>query len=211
RDGLAPVESFNAEDCAEVIRQVDRWTEEFYKEHGERIVYVSDEFYIRAGLPIPPAEYYGDFPQLENGVGMVRTFMDSFADEVDYAGSLPETVRADITTGEAMYPVLCEVIRQANEKLDNKLEIKIHKIKNNFFGGNVWVTGLITATDLIDQLKGNMRTDTLLLCNDMLRSEQDMFLDNKTPADVEEALGVKTEFYANDGMQLARKLLGTEF
>ena len=80
-----------------------------------------------------------------------------------------------------------------------------------FFGGNVWVTGLITATDIIDQLQGKLTSDRLLLCNDMLRSEQDMFLDNKTPADIESALGVKTEFYPNDGLQLAQMLLGTEY
>ena len=211
REGLAPVESFNAADCAEIIRQVDEWTEAFYREHGERIVYLSDEFYLRAGLPVPAAEYYGDFPQLENGVGMVRTFMDSFIEEAEYAGSMEEKVSADLATGEAMYPVMCDVIAKANEILGGKLDITIHKITNDFFGGNVWVTGLITATDLIKQLKGKLKTDRLLLCNDMLRSEQDMFLDDKTPADVEAALGVKTEFYANDGMALARMLMGTEY
>ena len=211
RDGLAPVETFSKEDCRRVIAQVDQWTEEFYKEHGERIVYLSDEFYLRAELPIPPAEYYGTFPQIENGVGMVRTFMDSFAEELEYYNGLPQPVNADIVTGEAMYPVLCGIIEKAKEKAGDMLNITVHKIKNNFFGGNVWVTGLITATDIIDQLQGKLTSDRLLLCNDMLRSEQDMFLDNKTPADIEAALGVKTEFYPNDGLQLAQMLLGTEY
>ena len=211
RDGLAPVETFSKEDCRRVIAQVDQWTEEFYKEHGERIVYLSDEFYLRAELPIPPAEYYGTFPQIENGVGMVRTFMDSFAEELEYYNGLPQPVNADIVTGEAMYPVLCGIIEKAKEKAGDMLNITVHKIKNNFFGGNVWVTGLITATDIIDQLQGKLTSDRLLLCNDMLRSEQDMFLDNKTPADIEAALGVKTEFYSNDGLQMAQTLLGTEY
>ncbi len=211
RDGLAPVETFSKEDCRRVIEQVNQWTEEFYRQHGERIVYLSDEFYLRAELPIPQAEYYGTFPQIENGVGMVRTFMDSFAEELEYYQGLEEPVYADIVTGEAMYPVLCDVIAQAKEVAGDMLNITVHKIKNNFFGGNVWVTGLITATDIIDQLQGKLTSTRLLLCNDMLRSEQDMFLDNKTPADIESALGVKTEFYPNDGLQMAQMLLGTEY
>ena len=211
RDGLAPVETFSKEDCRRVIAQVDSWTEEFYKQHGERIVYLSDEFYLRAELPIPQAEYYGTFPQIENGVGMVRTFMDSFSEELEYYQGIDTPVNADIVTGEAMYPVLCDVIAKAKAAAGDMLNITVHKIKNNFFGGNVWVTGLITATDIIDQLQGKLTSDRLLLCNDMLRSEQDMFLDNKTPADIESALGVKTEFYPNDGLQLAQMLLGTEY
>ena len=211
RDGLAPVETFSKEDCRRVIDQVNSWTEEFYKQHGERMVYLSDEFYLRAELPIPQAEYYGTFPQIENGVGMVRTFMDSFSEELEYYNGLEEPVNADIVTGEAMYPVLCSVIEKAKAVAGDMLNITVHKIKNNFFGGNVWVTGLITATDIIDQLQGKLTSDRLLLCNDMLRSEQDMFLDNKTPADIEAALGVKTEFYSNDGLQMAQTLLGTEY
>lgn len=110
-----------------------------------------------------------------------------------------------------MYPVMCEVFRRANEILNNKLDITIHKVVNNFFGGNIWVTGLITAGDLIDQLKGNVKTDTLLLCRDMLESEGKLFLDDKTPADVERALGAKVHFYPNDGLAMAQFLLGTEY
>ena len=211
REGLAPVETFSKEDCRRVIDQVYSWTEEFYQQHGDRLVYLSDEFFLRAELPIPPAEYYGSFPQIENGVGMVRTLMDNFTEELHWFENLEEPVRADIATGEAMYPILCGVIENAKKKAGDKLDVTVHKIRNNFFGGNVWVTGLITATDLIDQLQGKLTSDRLLLCNDMLRSEQDMFLDDKTPADVESALGVKTEFYPNDGYELAQKLLGTEF
>jgi len=211
REGLAQVESFDREDCRKLIQQVEEWTRPFYEEHGVRLIYLSDEFYLRAEMPIPPYEYYGDFAQIENGVGMVRTFIDNFMDEADYAKDTAQPVSADLAVGEAMYPVMCDVFSRANEILGGKLNITVHKIKNNFFGGNVWVTGLITATDLIDQLKGKLKTDRLLLCNDMLRSEQDMFLDDKTPADVEAALGVKAEFYHNDGLALAQKLLGTEF
>lgn len=87
----------------------------------------------------------------------------------------------------------------------------MHKIVNNFFGGNVWVTGLITAQDLIRQVQGKLTSDTLLLCADMLDSENEFFLDDKTPEDVEKALGVKLSFYPNDGVKMAQELLGTEY
>lgn len=211
RDGLPQLESFSAEDCRRLIKQVDRWTRDFEARHGQRIVYLADEFYIRGEVDIPPADYYGDFAQLENGVGMVRNFIDNFLEEADYAQALDRPVQADMAVGEAMYPTMCDVIAKANDKLGGKLQIYVHKIVNNFFGGNVWVTGLITATDLIDQLKGKLKTDRLLLCEDMLRSEKDLFLDDKTPRDVENRLGVTTEFYPNDGLALAQRLFNTEY
>ena len=142
---------------------------------------------------------------------MVRNFIDNFLEEADYAESLRQPVQADMAVGEAMYPTMCDVISKANDKLGGKLHIHVHKIVNNFFGGNVWVTGLITATDLIDQLKGKLKTDRLLLCEDMLRSEKDMFLDDMTPQDVVNRLGVTTEFYPNDGLALAQRLFNTEY
>ena len=212
RDGLEKVESYTKEECRRIIEQVNRWTEDFVKEHnGERLVYLSDEFYMRAQVPLPPAEYYCDYAQLENGVGLVRNFMDNFLEEVEYAEEPYKQVKADMAVGEAMYPIMCQVFQKANEKLKGALDIKVHKIVNNFFGGNVWVTGLITAQDLIRQVQGKLTSDTLLLCADMLDSENEFFLDDKTPEDVEKALGVKLSFYPNDGVKMAQELLGTEY
>ena len=210
REKLSQVETFNAKESAKVIEQVKTWTEDFYKIHGERLVYLSDEFYLRAGLPLPPREYYGSFAQLENGVGMVRNFTDNFLEEISYGEKSGPVITGDIATGMAMYPVICALIDQANEQLNGRLKIKVHGIENNFFGGNVWVTGLITAGDLIEQLKGRLTSNTLYLCEDMLRSEKDMFLDDITPAQVEQALGAKLIFHPNDGVQLVNTLLGTE-
>ncbi len=210
RQGLAEVEGFSPEDCAKVVEDVTLWTEDFYKKHGERIIYLSDEFYIRRGLEVPPAEYYGSFPQIENGVGMVRTFIDSFRDEIEYIKDKKVVpYKADLATGEVMYNTMQVVMEQVKQATDGRVDITVHRIKNNFFGGNVWVTGLVTPTDMIPQLKGKLKTDKLLLCSDMLRSEQDMFLDDKTPLDVENALGVKVEFYPNDGYDLATTILNT--
>ncbi|MBQ5781862.1 MAG: DUF512 domain-containing protein, partial [Oscillospiraceae bacterium] len=207
RDGLEKAEGFTGEDCREVIALVEEETAPFYKENGIRLVYLSDEFYLNAGYDIPAVEYYEDFPQIENGVGMVRTFIDNFKDDMDYHSEVKESVAVDIATGESFYPVLCTMADMAMEKYGDKVKIYIHKIKNEFFGGNVSVTGLLTGTDLVNQLKGNLKTDRLCLCNDVLSDNADIFLDDMTVPQLEEALGTTAEFYSCDGYDLLSGIL----
>ena len=207
RDGLEKAEGFSGEECREVIALVEEETEKFFKENGTRLVYLSDEFYLNAGMDIPQAEYYEDFPQIENGVGMVRTFMDNFMDDMDYHPQAREEVAVDIATGESFYPVLCKMADMAMEKYGDKVKIYIHKIKNEFFGGNVSVTGLLTGTDLVKQLKGNLKTGRLCLCNDVLSDNADIFLDDMTVPQLEEALGTNAEFYSCDGYDLLSGIL----
>lgn len=207
RDGLEKAESFSGEDCKEVIALVAGETEDFYREHGTRLIYLSDEFYLNAGYDIPAAEYYEDFPQIENGVGMVRTFMDNFADDMDYHPTADRNVAVDIATGESFYPVLKTMTDMAMEKHGDKVKIYVHKIKNEFFGGNVSVTGLLTGTDLVNQLKGNLKTDRLCLCNDVLSDNAEIFLDDMTVPQLEEALGTTAEFYSCDGYDLLSGIL----
>ena len=207
RDALEKAQSFNGEDCKAVIALAAEETENFYKEHGTRLIYLSDEFYLNAGYDIPAAEYYEEFPQIENGVGMVRTFMDNFADDMDYHPTANENVAVDIATGESFYPVLKTMTDMAMEKYGDKVKIYVHKIKNEFFGGNVSVTGLLTGTDLVNQLKGNLKTDRLCLCNDVLSDNADIFLDDMTVPQLEEALGTTAEFYSCDGYDLLSGIL----
>ena len=202
RDGLEKAETFDSNDAKEVIALVEEETAQFYAENGTRLVYLSDEFYLNAGYEIPTAEYYEDFPQIENGVGMVRTFVDNFIDDMEYHQTAKENVAVDIATGESFYPVLCKMADMAMEKYGDKVKIYIHKIKNEFFGGNVSVTGLITGTDLVNQLKGNLKTDRLCLCDDMLSDNAEIFLDDMTIPQLEQQLGTKTEFYSCDGYDL---------
>ena len=210
REKLPKLEGYDARDCRKIIEQVDAWTEDFYREHGERIVYLSDEFYLKAGVEIPDSEYYGDYAQLENGVGMVRTFIDNFMEESEYS-QVSEDFVADLAVGEAMYPVMEKCLERAREVTGGKVRVKAHRIKNNFFGGNIWVTGLLTGKDLSEQLAGEMISDKLLLCRDMLRSEGDMFLDDMTPQQLSERLGgVDIEFYPNDGLKFAQMLFKSD-
>ncbi len=168
REGLEKAETFSGEDCKNIISLVAKATDKFYQENGTRLVFLSDEFYLNAGLEIPAAEYYEDFPQIENGVGMVRTFMDNFMDDMNYHQQVSKSAAVDIATGESFYPILKAMTDTAEKKYGDKVKIYVHKIKNEFFGGNVSVTGLLTGTDLVNQLKGKLKTNRLCLCNDTL-------------------------------------------
>ena len=211
REKLAEVETFNKEESLKVINQVNQWTQEFYEKTGNRIAYLADEFYLRAGVEVPEDAHYGDYSQLENGVGMVRYFINGFEDELEYSALNGQTINADIAVGMAMYPVMKELIEKTKQTLGEGFNVTVHGVENNFFGGNVWVTGLLTATDIIAQLKDKLTSDKLYLCEDMLRAEKDLFLDDKTPQDIENALNVTTYFYKNDGASLVAKLFGTDF
>ena len=207
RDGLVNAESFDSDDAKAVIELVDNATKDFYDKHGTRLIYLSDEFYLNAGYDIPDAEYYEDFPQIENGVGMVRTFMDNFADDMDYNETVKQSVAVDIATGESFYPVLKQMADMAVEKYGDKVKIYIHKVKNEFFGGNVSVTGLLTGTDLVNQLKGKLKTERLCLCKDVLSDNADIFLDDMTVPQLESELSTNVEFYTNDGYDLLSGIL----
>lgn len=207
RDGLEKAETFDGEDSKKVIALVTEETEEFFKANGTRLIYLSDEFYLNAGYDIPGADYYEDFPQIENGVGMVRTFIDNFKDDMDYHPTANGNVAVDIATGESFYPVLKEMTDKAMKKYGDKVKIYVHKIKNEFFGGNVSVTGLLTGTDLVKQLKGNLKTNRLCLCNDVLSDNAEIFLDDMTVPQLENQLGTKAEFYSCDGYDLLSGIL----
>lgn len=207
RDGLYPLTSFSAKESAEVIRQVDEFTKSLLEAHGSRIFFCSDEFYINAGLPIPSATYYEDFSQLQNGVGMLRTFDDDFSDELNYTDlssvKLPRTV--SIATGVASYDTikrLCDSVQ-----LD-RLKINVYCIKNRFYGESVTVSGLLTGKDIADQLEGQALGDELLIPSNALRADDLIFLDDMTLGEFCDRVGVKVTPCGEDGCEFLRCVLG---
>lgn len=209
RDGLYPLEDFTPEECAAVIAQVTSFADSCEKRCGERVFFVSDEMYVKGKVPLPPYEKWGDFSQIENGVGMLA----SFEHELGVALSmLTDEDRAkkrsvSIATGEAAYEFICDQVRRVSEKLPG-LMVYVYSVKNEFFGGHVTVTGLLTATDIAAQLEGEALGEELILSSSTLRAEGDMFLDSKTPAELESALGVPIRFNDNDGAEFLWALLG---
>ncbi len=211
RDGLYPLELFTPEECREVIKQVTCFGDDCVKRFGERIFYASDEFYIRGGVELPDFDFWGEFTQIENGVGMLSSFIHEFdvmlstlSDEEKEAGR-----EVSVATGEAS----AEVFRNLTEKLTSvcpNLKIHLYTVKNKFFGGGVTVTGLLTGCDFAESLNGVPLGDELLLSRTTLRAEGDLFLCGMTPCELEEKLGVKITFVESDGGEFLLKLLGIE-
>lgn len=210
RDGLADLVPFNPRTAAETIDIIDRYGEECIKKYGSRRIYASDEFYLLAKRQMPYADYYGEFLQLENGVGLwallLKEATDAIAEE-EY--KLEQKRKISVVTGVAAYPLITEIVDKCKQKWDN-LECKVYKIKNNFFGEKITVAGLVTATDIKEQLKGENLGEEMLIPAVMLRKEGDMFLDSITLNELSRDLGVKIIPVDNDGYSLIDALLGKE-
>ncbi|MBQ7172855.1 MAG: DUF512 domain-containing protein [Clostridia bacterium] len=211
RDSLYPLEPFTKEDCKAVLDEVNAFGNYCRKQYGTRLFYCSDEFYLKAGVPLPNDEFYEDYSQIENGVGMITSFETDFAFETEalqeegFALKKPRSV--SVITGVAA----AGTIRKAAKELTDAfplLKVAVYEIKNNFFGENVTVAGLITGQDVIEQLKGKDLGEELLYPAVMLKADEEIFLDDKTPADLEAALGVHLRTCPCTGDGFVRTVLG---
>ncbi len=206
RDGLEPLEMYGRDNAAEVIDIIEACGDECVKRFGDRIAYASDEFYLRAGRKLPDKEFYGDFQQIENGVGMCTLMGSEFADAVDMYEADDIKRELSMATGTGFYPQLCEMVDTAAEKWHN-LNCKVYGIVNDFFGHDITVSGLVTGGDLIAQLKGKPLGKRLLLPRSMFRSEGDIMLDDTPIEKIEEELGVEVRLIPNDGFELLDAIL----
>lgn len=204
REGLYPLEPTD-KSCAEAILDiVEPFAEECLRELGTRLVWCGDELYLKAERPLPGTEYYEDFTQFENGIGMLSLFMEEFRQALpDYAGRTPRPFT--LATGAAAAPSLAILLDEAAAKCDN-LKGTVVAIRNDFFGHHVSVAGLITGQDLIQQLKGHELGERVLISANMLRDGGDVFLDDYTPQQVSDALGVPIVPVEIDGADLLAKI-----
>ncbi len=207
RDGLYPLQPFTKDEAAAVLDQIEAFGARHYARHGSRLFFPGDEFYLQAGRPLPGEEFYEGYPQIENGVGMLTSLQAEFADCLSDGESETVSRTVSVATGVAAYPTVCAMAERM-EKTFPGLTVRVYEIKNRFFGEHITVAGLLTATDITEALTGCELGDELLLPSATLRSEGDMFLDDKTPEDVERALGVPLRFCQNDGYELAAAILG---
>lgn len=208
RDGLYPLEPFTPEECRAVIEQVKAFADVCRTRHGVRLFYPGDEFFIKSDLPLPEAEYYDGYPQIENGVGLITSMRDEFYDELDFIDDY-DTEKArkiSVATGEAAYGFISEIASVLCQRLPNT-QINVYKIKNDFFGENITVAGLITGSDLIAQLKDKELGDRLYIPSVMLRYENDLFLDNISIDQLQESLGVEIKAVNNSGYEFIEMLL----
>lgn len=195
RSKLTPMEPFTKEDCQKIIRQIHKIAKISYRETGTRFVYPADEFFVKGEIPLPPAAYYDDFPQIENGVGLLASFVKEF--NLSFARRKPKKISEKlVATSVAAYPTLSRLVKRFNEKYHTKIQTV--PIQNHFFGNQITVAGLLTATDIITQLKG-IKVPYLMLPASILRAEGDLTLDDKTIADIEQALSCEVILNENDG------------
>ena len=208
RQGLYPLRTFTQQEAAAVIDIIEACN----AEAGERRAYPSDEFFLKAGRPFPPYEYYGEFAQLENGVGLCTLLEHEFTQALDDLEGPPPGWRArtvSIATGVAAGGVIGALAARANAAVEG-LDVRVYVIENEFFGKDITVTGLLTGTDLIRQLRGRELGEELIISANMLRHEQDRMLDDTTIPQLAEALGVPVRIVENDGFELLDAFLGIQ-
>lgn len=210
REKLTPLRGFFPQEAVEVVKTMERWGEYFCKEYGTRTAYASDEFYILAGKDFPPCEFYEDFAQLENGVGMMTLMQHDFAQALKEAQleQSPAAHRCTIATGQLAYPMMQDFAERVQQAFP-QVQVQVKKIRNDFWGPTITVAGLITGQDLLAQLEGLDLGSELLIPANMLRHEQDRFLDDLTLEQVQETLGVPALPVENDAFELLARMLGS--
>lgn len=208
REGLYPLKLFNKEGAGKALDLIESFQKRFLKKYGTRLVFPADEFYITAERPLPPGEAYEEYSQYENGVGMLRSLIDEFENACGTAeDGAVKPCSTSIATGELAYKYICGLVENAAKKW-HTIDCRVYKIRNDFFGETITVTGLITGRDLIAQLRGKPLGDTLLLSANMVRRDDLVFLDDITVADVERELGVSVRIVENDGFELFDAISG---
>ena len=199
------------EEADDLIRQVETFAEAHRARTGTRLVWCSDEFYLLAGRELPPEEYFEEFTQLDNGVGMLTLLSREFARGLDLME--PEEMEGAtpfaIATGVSAAPFLEQLVARAREKC-GAIRGTVYPIRNDFFGHTITVAGLVTGGDLIAQLRGRELGQRLLIPANMLRAGERVFLDDVSLDDVERELGVPVIPVAQDGFELLDAVCGLE-
>ena len=213
REGLYPLSDFTAREAREIIAMIDSVGERMLERYGSRIFFAADEFYLKAGLEVPDEDYYEGYPQIENGVGMIRSFIEEFGVAWDDVSDMRDALKAprnvSVATGVASY----ELIRGIAKKLSHfirGLNIKVYKIENEFYGKSITVSGLLTGIDIFKQLSGKDLGDELFIPENCLRDGEDVFLCGMTLTELSEKLGVKISISENDGYEFVRAMLGED-
>ncbi|MCD7742576.1 MAG: DUF512 domain-containing protein [Ruminococcus sp.] len=209
RDGLYPMEIFNEQTAGAVIDLIDEFQQKSLEKYGTRMAFAADEFYITAKRPLPEADYYEDYPQYENGVGLCRSLIDEVKQALMTAEYNGKSRKITIACGVIAAPVQEEIASLIKNKLP-KIEIQVIPIINHFFGETITVSGLITAGDLTEQLKNRELGEELLITSSMLKADEPIFLDDISLDEVEQTLNIKITPTANDGFKYLDAVLGND-
>lgn len=220
REGLYPLEPFNKEDAIKVLETIHKWQDICMKEHNTHFIHASDEWYLLAEMPLPEEDNYDGYIQLENGVGMIRLLLDEFyaaleqlkADRDDDSTPkelLPDTKehhKRTLATGRLAAPFIEQMAKDCMKEFPN-YEIEVVAIRNDFFGEMITVSGLLTGQDIVTQLKEKDLGELLLLPCNLLRSGEEVFLDDMTLDEVKDALQVEVDIVKSSGQDLLDAML----
>ena len=212
REGLYPLEPFDREDAGAVLSLIHSWQDRIYREHGIHFVHASDEWYALAGLPMPEEERYDGYLQLENGVGMLRLQEEEFTQALALAKestALGAEREVSVATGVLAYPYICKMADRLMEAFP-LLTIHVYEIKNYFFGEMITVSGLLTGGDIRKQLQGKLLGEALFLPENVLRTEERIFLDDMTQQELGNALQVTVNIVKSSGHDFVRQMLGIQ-
>jgi hypothetical protein len=211
RQKLYPLEPYTPTECRGIIAQVSAVGDRCVAEYGRRVFFCADEMYIKGGLPLPEDEYYEDYSQLEDGIGMVTSLSHEFHFEMqfleddlaDYQGPRRVTAVTGVAASESIR-TLCAELEAAVEDLT----IQVVPVVNHFFGETITVAGLLTGHDMAEQLAGLDLGDEVLIPANTLRADGDLFLCGMTPMELSRKLGVPVRVCPNDGVGFLTAMLG---
>ena len=209
RDNLYPLTGFDKESCRDVIKQVEKINAFYRKRYGKNLFFCSDEFYLMAGKRLHKDEYYEDYSQIDNGVGMLTSFeceLDSFLKTLSKKERGIERC-VSVATGYAAYDFICRMVKKLQKKCKG-IKCNVYRIANDYFGHTITVSGLITGVDLEKQLKDKELNSELILPRNMLRAEGDLFLCGTSVNELEEKLKVKIRIAETTGADFAEAILG---
>ena len=206
REKLAPLRLLTKEEAIQTIATIEKWQQKLFPEYGLHFIHASDEIYLKAGLPLPEEDRYDGYLQLENGVGMLRLFMNQFREELAHHRMSRKKREISLACGLLLAPALKELLDELCGKFPG-LTIHFYPIVNNFFGETITVSGLITGRDLMAQLQGKALGEALYLPDSMLRAGEDVFLDDIHAYEVEETLGVQITALECNGASLVKSIL----
>ncbi len=201
REGLQQLEKFNKSDALDVLSIIHRWQAILFKEYGTRFIHASDEWYLTAELPIPDTDNYEGYLQIENGVGMVRSLTDEFEEYFTNLQGDDRVKSISMATGVLAAPILKEFMNRINTKYPN-IHTTVYTIVNEFFGQDITVAGLLTGQDIINQLKDKELGDYLILPDVLLRSGEEVLLDDISVNDMKNALQTEIRIVQSDGKSL---------
>ncbi|AEY66705.1 DUF512 domain-containing protein [Clostridium sp. BNL1100] len=209
RENLFELKPFDMESSANVINQVHKWQNKLLQERGSRVIYLSDEFYINAGIDIPKYKEYEGFPQIENGVGMVALLRQEVKEALkNKKKHIMSTQRkVSLVTGRLVYKNILQLVDEI-KNVYSGLEVNVYDIENDFFGPYVTVTGLLTGQDIVKQLKGRDLGQELLISRNMLRAGEHVFLDDYTVERIEVELDIPIRIVDSSGSDFVNALIG---